>query len=130
MLTRPHRPALRLAPMLALAPLALGACQSAQAPAPQAAASSVVHAEPSAFIEAACGGCHGLGPNVPSPNPAAPSFEHVANTRGLDQETLAAWLSDAHNYPEVMDFDLTPERVDEVAAYMITLKREDYEPTG
>lgn len=71
-----------------------------------------------------------MEPPFLSPNPAAPSFESIANRSGLDEATLSRWLTDAHNYPEQMDFDLGPEKVEEVARYMITLQREDYEPEG
>lgn len=122
-MTRPTPLALAL-----LTPLVLGACQSTQQDAPPIAASDAEVAKPTAFIEAACGGCHGIEPPFLSPNPAAPSFESIANRAGLDEDTLGMWLGDAHNYPEMMDFDLGPDRVEEVANYMITLKRDDYKP--
>ena len=100
----------------------LCACQSAP---PQSA--SIAPAPP-AFVEAACGGCHAVEPPFLSPNPASPSFEAVANREGLDQATLSNWLADAHNYPEEMDFDLEPSHIDQIARYMLTLKRSDYRP--
>lgn len=99
----------------------LTACQTASEP-------SVMEPDPPAFVEAACGGCHAVEPPFLSPNPEAPSFESIANREGLSQETLGDWLANAHNYPEVMDFDLTREQVDRIAAYMVTLKRDDYRP--
>jgi hypothetical protein len=108
------------APILAaaLAALALAACTTTPAPEP----------DPPAFVEAACGGCHAVEPPFLSPNTRAPSFEAVANRPGVTRATIRAWLIDAHNYPEQMDFDLTRERVDEVTNYMITLRRADYVP--
>jgi hypothetical protein len=44
----------------------------------------------------------------------------------LNERTLAAWLSDAHNYPEKMDFDLNPSQVEALADYLLTLKDENY----
>ncbi|MEM8724866.1 MAG: hypothetical protein AAGE86_05000 [Pseudomonadota bacterium] len=108
-----------LAIALCAAPLA--ACQTTSAQPPDAAVPN-----PPAFVEAACGGCHAVQPPFLSPNPAAPSFDAIANREGLSDETLAAWLSDAHNYPEVMDFDLSPEQAEEIADYMISLRRGDY----
>lgn len=110
-----------LAPVAAL--MALAACQSAYAPRVATEAPP-----PPAFVEAACGGCHAVEPPFLSPNMRAPSFEAVANRPGVTKATIRAWLRDAHNYPEDMDFDLTRERVDEVADYMITLRRADYVP--
>lgn len=102
----------------ALAALGLAACATTPQPAPA----------PPAFVEAACGGCHAVEPPYLSPNPGAPSFEAVANRPGVTRATIRAWLVNAHNYPEQMDFDLTSDHVEEVSAYMITLRRADYVP--
>ena len=116
-----HR-ALPLIALLGSAAL-LAACQTTgTAPAP------ISEAPAPAFVEAACGGCHAVEPPFISPNPAVPSFEAIANREGLTEETLADWLANAHNYPEEMECDLTREQVDEIAAYMVTLRRDDYEP--
>ncbi|WP_298335665.1 hypothetical protein [uncultured Erythrobacter sp.] len=112
--------------ILANASLALAACQSAYPAEPQVGAASSAPAP--AFIEAACGGCHAVEPPFLSPNPRAPDFEAIANRRGVTASTIKAWLRNAHNYPEIMDFDLTREHVDEVSDYMITLRRRDYVP--
>ena len=101
----------------------LGACQTI-APASQVAEET----QAPAFVEAACGGCHAVEPPFLSPNPDAPSFAAIANRGDLTQDTLASWLRDAHNYPEVMDFDLKPEQAEDIAAYMATLRREEYRP--
>ncbi len=106
---------------LALFAASLAACQTV-APASQ----QTVAPDPPAFVEAACGGCHAVQPPFLSPNPVSPGFDAIANREGLTDETLAAWLTDAHNYPDVMDFDLSPEQAQEIADYMITLRREDY----
>ncbi|GMN02547.1 hypothetical protein [Erythrobacter sp. MTPC3] len=117
--------ALLAAPPVFLAAL-LSACQTG---APIAAvASASVAPDPPAFVEAACGGCHAVEPPFLSPNPASPTFEAIANTPGVTDETLESWLKDAHNYPEVMDFDLTDEQVKTVADYLLTLRTDDYRP--
>ena len=123
---------MRNAPFVAalLSALTLVACQTM--PMGQAATPTSVSAadrpSPPAFVEAACGGCHSVEPPFLSPNTTAPSFEAVANRPGVTRATIKAWLRNAHNYPEQMDFDLTSEKVDEVADYMITLRRRDYIP--
>jgi mono/diheme cytochrome c family protein len=81
-----------------------------------------------AFVEAACGGCHAVEPPFLSPNPASPSFAAIANRSGLSEASLAAWLSEAHNYPEQMDFTLTATQIDQIAAYMVTLRDAGYVP--
>ncbi|KEO89400.1 hypothetical protein EH31_12195 [Erythrobacter longus] len=110
----------------AAAGLLLASCQSAYPDAPQVGAISTAPAP--AFVEAACGGCHAVEPPFLSPNATAPSFESIANRPGVTRSTIQAWLRNAHNYPEQMDFDLTPDKVNEVSNYMITLKRRDYVP--
>lgn len=78
------------------------------------------------FVQAACGGCHAVEPPHLSPNPASPPFADIANRDGLTKDTLVRWLTDAHNYPEVMDFDLDPPQVEDVADYILTLRTPDY----
>jgi hypothetical protein len=107
--------------------LTLSACQTL--PAPQTALPKAAPAAPApAFVEAACGGCHAVEPPFLSPNRDAPSFAAVANRPGVTRATIRAWLINAHNYPEQMDFDLADRHVDEISAYMITLRHADYVP--
>lgn len=113
-------PRLLLAPF-AFAPvaLALAACQTtADAPPPP----------PPAFVEAACGGCHAVEAPFLSPNPHAPSFAAIANRPGVTKATVHAWLVNAHNYPEQMDFTLEQDHIDQIERYLVTLKRADYVP--
>ena len=114
-----------------LALLALTACQTANPDGPpligKATAPSADTRAP-AFIEAACGGCHAVEPPFLSPNPASPSFASIANRPGLSETSLADWLAEAHNYPEDMDFTLTRAQIDQIAAYMVTLRQAGYVP--
>lgn len=114
-----------------LAALALAACTTPAADAPpmigKATALSPDTRAP-AFIEAACGGCHAVEPPFLSPNPASPSFAGIANRSGLSETSLADWLANAHNYPEEMDFTLTRPQIDQIAAYMVTLRDAGYVP--
>ena len=117
-----QHPVLLAAPIL----LALAACQTAPVPPPQAAAAQAPHAP--AFVQAACGGCHATEPPFLSPNPGVPSFEAIANRPGVTKATIRAWLVNAHNYPEDMDFTLERDHVESIADYMITLRRAGYVP--
>lgn len=81
-----------------------------------------------AFVQAACGGCHAVETPGLSPNPASPPFADIANREGLTRATLVTWLTDAHNYPEMMDFDLDPPQVEQIADYILTLRSEGYLP--
>ncbi|OGS49427.1 MAG: hypothetical protein A3J40_10920 [Erythrobacter sp. RIFCSPHIGHO2_12_FULL_63_10] len=86
------------------------------------------HHDRLAFVQAACGGCHAVEGEAISPNPLSPTFAAIANRPGLNEQTLSSWLRDAHNYPEVMDFDLSDEQVDMVAAHMLTLRDPAWRP--
>jgi mono/diheme cytochrome c family protein len=118
--------------LLAAAAFALAACQTAApADAPPMLGKSTSPSSDTrapAFVEAACGGCHAVEPPFLSPNPASPSFAAIANRNGLSEKSLADWLEDAHNYPEMMDFTLTRPQIDQIAAYMVTLRKAGYVP--
>ncbi len=81
-----------------------------------------------AFAEAHCAACHNVADGQTSPNPQAPPFIAIANTRGLTDGTLTNWLSDSHNYPELMDFEIQSADIDDLAAYILTLQSADYKP--
>lgn len=80
-----------------------------------------------AFAQTHCAGCHAVETGT-SPNPEAPPFEAVINKPGLNMDTLKPWLSNSHDFPAVMDFSIDPEQVDDLAAYMLTLKSVSYRP--
>ena len=48
----------------------------------------------------------------------------------MTRETLTAWLRDAHNYPEEMEFYLEGPEVDELVAYMLGLRDPNYRPAS
>lgn len=124
---------MRLASIAAMALLASTACQhpaGAGAPQDTAEAPRAMTEEEHhrlAFVQAACGGCHAVEAPGTSPNPASPPFADIANREGLTRETLVTWLTDAHNYPEDMDFDLDPPQVEQIADHILTLRRAGYE---
>ncbi|MEZ5734198.1 MAG: cytochrome c [Novosphingobium sp.] len=78
-----------------------------------------------AFAQAHCSQCHAVVPLRISPNPEAPPFETVVNVPGLTDVTLKTFLRDSHNFPEIMNFDIDPEQIDALAAYMLTLRNSD-----
>lgn len=81
------------------------------------------------FAEAHCAACHGVKDRHTSPNRQAPPFHAIANTNGLTKNTLTVWLSDSHNYPDLMDFDIEHADIDALATYILTLQRADYKPS-
>ncbi|TAD73236.1 MAG: hypothetical protein EAY70_12395 [Sphingomonadales bacterium] len=123
---------LRALALVAAPLLALSACQTPGTESPPPMVGKSTSPSPDtrapAFVEAACGGCHAVEPPFLSPNPASPSFAAIANRNGLSEQTLADWLEDAHNYPEMMDFTLTRPQIDQIAAYMVTLRKAGYVP--
>ena len=96
-------------------------CAHTAAPESPATAAATSH-EDLAFIQAACAGCHAVEPLHLSPNPIAPTFVEIVNREGVTRRAMHRFLSDAHNYPEVMDFDLEEHHVDLLTDYMLTLK--------
>ena len=123
-----HRPAFLA--LIAIFALAACAAPGTDNPPPMVGKRTAPSADTRApaFVEAACGGCHAVEPPFLSPNPASPSFAAIANRRGLSEKSLADWLAEAHNYPEDMDFTLTRAQIDQIAAYMVTLRHAGYVP--
>lgn len=117
-------------PLVLLALLSLGACSSppvaglASPPPfePLAAPASSGAEAGLAFAQAHCAACHGVAKGQLSTVPAAPTFEEVVNKPGLTRETLTAFLRDSHNYPDIMNFEIAPESLDSLSAYMMTLR--------
>lgn len=107
--------------------IALVACQPAS---PTGSAPPPIEARPLAFAQGACGGCHAVEADTYSPQPLAPEWAAIVNRPGVTEDTLKSWLTDAHNYPEEMDFDLDPPQVEALVRYMMTLRRADYRPPG
>ncbi|MXO74789.1 hypothetical protein GRI40_06090 [Altererythrobacter aerius] len=72
-----------------------------------------------------CSDCHSVGYAETSPLPAAPSFSAIANTPDLSRVTLTAWMKNHRNYPEEMYFEIPAEHIDDLTAYILTLRRAD-----
>ena len=103
--------------------LLFAACQNLPSAEP---APSNVPPPGQAFAQDSCGGCHAVGRSGSSNNPNAPPFAAIVNQEGLTAETLSSWLRGAHNYPSEMDFYLVEREVDELVAYMLTLRDPNY----
>lgn len=112
---------------IALLCLALGAT-ACQPLAPAAPVLSGRPAEGLAFAQASCSGCHAVGRYGESPNPNSPPFARVVNQDGLTSQSLSSWLRNAHNYPQEMKFDLAGREVDDLVAYLLTLRDANYRP--
>lgn len=74
-----------------------------------------------AVAENVCSACHAVGPGqVSSPNPNAPTFEHVANTPGMTARALSVWMRSPH--PTMPNYVLTQGQIDDVSAYLESLR--------
>ena len=82
-----------------------------------------------ALASSHCARCHAIARYGTPPNPDAPNFAAIANQSGLTGSTLASWLRDAHNYPGEMQFELEDHQVDELVAYILTLRDPNYRPS-
>lgn len=80
------------------------------------------------FAKARCSSCHGVVANGMSPNPEAPSFEDIANRAGITRSTLHQFLSNSHNYPAAMGFEVGVGQSTDLSDYVVTLKRPGYRP--
>lgn len=78
------------------------------------------------LAKARCSGCHSVVLNGRSPNPEAPAFEDIANRAGITRATLRMFLTDSHNYPAAMSFELGVSQVAELSDYVLTLQRPGY----
>ncbi len=70
-----------------------------------------------------CAQCHAVGAdaNARSPDPKAPSFIDVAKMPSTTELSLKVFLRSSHrNMP---NFILSPEEIDGVAAYILSLKK-------
>lgn len=70
-----------------------------------------------------CADCHAVGYGETSPLAAAPAFSAIANERDLSKSSLTQWLHNHKNYPDEMYFEVPEEHIEDLVAYMITLRR-------
>lgn len=109
---------------LAALALALSACASSDTAAVPLEADTGNAAIGLAYAEQTCASCHAVGPaEMHSPDPRARPFDSIANTPGLTRTALNAWLHSSHtNMPDlIVDY----ENVDDLHAYLLSLKRRD-----
>jgi len=80
------------------------------------------------FAKRKCSACHSVVADRVSPDPAAPSFQDIANRPAVSSPTLREFLRDSHNFPSEMKFRLEDERIEDLTEYMVTLERPNYRP--
>ena len=68
-----------------------------------------------------CTSCHVVAPDRPGSD-AGPPFEVVANRPEFSEGGLRAWLADPH--PPMPNLDLTRAEIEQVIAYLLSLRRQ------
>lgn len=77
-------------------------------------------AEGRAYAVSVCARCHEIGIGIMSPNPKAPPFSVVANTRGMTGAALHAILRTPHR--QMPDLVIPPKEMENLIAYILSLK--------
>jgi mono/diheme cytochrome c family protein len=73
------------------------------------------------LAETVCAECHAVKPGaVRSPFDHAPTFQTIAQTPGMTPMAIRVWLRSAHH--EMPNIMLAPDEIDNVIAYLQTLK--------
>ena len=76
-----------------------------------------------AFVQTNCSECHTIRGQARSPNPDAPSFYKLANTRGVTATALVVALQTSHK--KMPNFTLPANRRDDAIAYILSLKKQN-----
>lgn len=128
---------MRTLSLIAVALLMTSACTTPAAKTDEARVGSASLTEPAgqssadrglAFAQSHCAVCHAVTVGQSSPRAEAPAFESVVNTPGLTATTLQDWLRNSHNYPDAMTFRVEDDNIGDLAAYMLTLRKDSYHP--
>src|SRR5437016_2423709 len=74
------------------------------------------------FAREACKSCHVVEPTNASPRIVVigPSFQDIANTKGMTATALRVFLTSSH--PKMPNLILTPEETSDVIAYILSLR--------
>jgi cytochrome c len=72
-----------------------------------------------------CARCHALGREGDSPNAAAPPFRLLAERYPLEnlEEALAEGITVGHEGADMPEFELSPEQIDDLLAFLRRLAR-------
>ena len=73
-----------------------------------------------AYAKQYCTKCHAIDGTETSPEPKAPSFRNVANTKGMTATALTVWLTTSH--PTMPNIVIEPNDMDNVVAFILSLK--------
>jgi mono/diheme cytochrome c family protein len=108
---------------LTAALLGLAACASPSSAGPSASAGPGSPAAGFAYAEETCATCHAIAASeLTSPHMNAPSFEAIADTPGMTSIAFSAWMRSSH--PTMPDLMIEQDKIDDIWAYIETLKGE------
>ena len=101
--------------------VALATCVAATAMSAGARADSADVGAGRKLAKAQCVQCHGVDEGKKSDNPAAPTFENIANVPGMTATALTVALRTSHrSMPNII---IQPGDADNIIAYILSLKR-------
>jgi len=73
------------------------------------------------YAQKICSTCHNvLKTDAPSPNKQAPPFKEIANIAGMSVTALTVWSRTTH--PTMPNFVIAPEDMDDLIAYILSLR--------
>ena len=75
-----------------------------------------------AFASEACAACHRIEPGVKFPQGDAPTFQQIADTRGMTGTALTVWFQTSH--PTMPNLILSATEKADVIAYILSLQRQ------
>lgn len=81
------------------------------------------------FARNRCSDCHGVELSNNPATSSGPTFKAIVNRPGTTPLNLKAWLNSVPAHPRQMYFEIPAEHVDDLVAYMFTL-RDETEPPG
>ena len=75
------------------------------------------------IAKTSCIACHEIAPNIPAKDlqSGAPSFVDVANMPSTTELSIKVFLRSSHR--SMPNFILSPEEIDSIAAYIVSLKK-------
>ena len=73
-----------------------------------------------AFAREACTSCHRIEPGVKWPHGDAPTFQQIADTRGMTGTALTVWFQTSH--PTMPNLILSAADKADVIAYILSLR--------
>lgn len=72
------------------------------------------------YAQKVCSDCHAVERDTAALFSQVPSFQEVADTEGMTPRALVVWLTTSH--PNMPDIIIAPDDMDNVVAYIMSLR--------